>query len=248
MGYRADVVANGLEVLEALQRQHYDVILMDVQMPEMDGLQASRLIHKNWSAEQCPYIVAMTANAMQGDREECLAAGMHDYLPKPVQVTALQEALERAGLRAKKLQRPLEKPVEGAHLTEDAEREVEDAAVLDPAVLSELRQFQGEGEPDIVQELAEAFQFETPPLFTLLRRAVIEEQPEQLRRAAHNLKGSSSNLGARTMAALASELEALGKRGMVDGAAVLVAHLEQEYQRVCQALAAQGAEARASYI
>jgi CheY-like chemotaxis protein/HPt (histidine-containing phosphotransfer) domain-containing protein len=248
MGYRADVVANGLEVLEALQRQRYDVILMDVQMPEMDGLEASRLIHENWPAEQCPYIVALTANAMHGDREECLAAGMHDYLPKPIQVTALQQALERAGWQAKKRTQPLEKPVEVAHPREEAEREMEDAPVLDPTVLSELRQLQGEGEPDIVQELAEAFQFETPALFTLLRRAVIEEQPEQLRQAAHNLKGSSSNLGACRMVALASELEALGKRGMVDGAAVLVAHLEQEYQRVCQALAAQGAEARASYI
>src|SRR5207248_9884741 len=122
MGYRADVVANGLEVLEALQRQRYDVILMDVQMPEMDGLEASRIIHKNWPAEQCPRIVAMTANAMQGDREECLAAGMHDYLTKPIQVTALQEALEQAGRWAKKHTLPFENPVEVAHLTEDAER------------------------------------------------------------------------------------------------------------------------------
>jgi HPt (histidine-containing phosphotransfer) domain-containing protein len=141
---------------------------------------------------------------------------------------------------------PLENPVAVAYLTEDAEREVEDASVLDLAVLSELRQLQGEGEPDIVQELAEAFQFETPALFTLLRRAVIEEQPEQLRQAAHNLKGSSSNLGASAMATLATELEALGKRGMVNGAAGLLARLEQEYQRVCQALAAEGVETRRS--
>ncbi|HZU02490.1 MAG TPA: Hpt domain-containing protein, partial [Ktedonobacteraceae bacterium] len=97
-----------------------------------------------------------------------------------------------------------------------------------------------------VQELAEAFQFETAALFTLLRRAVIEEQPEQLRQVAHNLKGSSSNLGASTMAALATELEAVGKQGMVDGAAGLVARLEQEYQRVCQALATEGVEDKGS--
>lgn len=231
MGYRADVAANGLEVLEALQRQHYDMILMDVQMPEMDGLEASRVIHKNWPAEQRPRIVAITANAMQGDREECLAAGMHDYLTKPIQFTALQETLERAGRWVKKRTLPLENPVEVAYLTEDAEREEEDAPVLDPAVLSELRQFQGEGEPDIVQELAEAFQFETPPLLTLLHRAVDEEQPEQLRRAAHNLKGSSSNLGARPLAALAAKLEALGKQGTIDGAAVLVVRLPGSCRR-----------------
>jgi len=105
-------------------------------------------------------------------------------------------------------------------------------------VLAELRQFQGEGEPDIVQELAEAFAFETPPLLEALREAVVKEQPEQLKRAAHNLKGSSHNLGARTMATLSAELETIGKNGTVKRAAELVTRLEQEYQRVCQALAA----------
>ncbi len=89
MGYRSDVAANGLEVLEALQRQRYDVILMDVQMPEMDGLETSRAVHEGWPADQCPLIVAMTANAMQGDREECFEAGMDDYLTKPIQIHLL---------------------------------------------------------------------------------------------------------------------------------------------------------------
>jgi len=239
MGYRADVVANGLEVLEALQRQRYDVILMDVQMPEMDGLEASRAIHEGWTAEQRPRIVAMTANAMQGDREECLDAGMDDYLTKPIQIKALQAALERTGWWAKKRTLPLEEPGAVALPTGDAESKVQAAPALDPAVLSELRQFQGEGEPDIVQELAEAFQFETPPLLEALRQAIVEGQPEQLKRAAHNLRGSSNNLGARAMAALSAELEAIGKNGTVERAAELVTHLEQEYQRVCQALAAE---------
>jgi signal transduction histidine kinase/DNA-binding response OmpR family regulator len=238
MGYRADIAANGLEVLEALQRQSYDIILMDVQMPEMDGLEASRAIHEGWTAEQRPRIVAMTANAMQGDREECLAAGMDDYLTKPIQINALQAALERAGLRAKKRTRDL-KLVEVAAPTADDGRQEASTPALDPAVLSALRQFQGEGEPDIVQELAEAFQFETPPLLEALRQAIVEGQPEQLKRAAHNLKGSSNNLGAQTMAALSAELEAIGKNGTVERAAELVTHLEQEYQRVCQALAAE---------
>jgi len=245
MGYRADVVANGLEVLEALQRQRYDMILMDVQMPEMDGLEASRAIHEGWPAEEHPRIVAMTANAMQGDREECLAAGMDDYLTKPIQIKALQEALERVGLWARvhrRLTSPLS-PVKTAPLTLEAEEQAELAPALDPTVLAELRQFQGEGELDIVQELAEAFQSETPPLLETLRQAVAEGQPEQLRRAAHNLKGSSNNLGARTMAALSAELETLGKNGTVEGAAELVTRLEQEYQRVCRALATEIARA-----
>ena len=124
----------------------------------------------------------------------------------------------------------------------NGKQQAEASPALDPTVLAELRQFQGEGEPDIVQELAEAFQFETPPLLEALHVAVREQQAEALRRAAHNLKGSSYNLGAPTMATLSSELETLGKQGTVEGAAELLTQLEQEYQRVCQALAAEGAE------
>ncbi len=93
MGYRADVAANGLEVLDSLGRQTYDVVLMDVQMPEMDGLEASREINRRWSQPERPRIVAMTANAMQGDRERCIEAGMDDYISKPVRVSELMDAL-----------------------------------------------------------------------------------------------------------------------------------------------------------
>jgi CheY-like chemotaxis protein len=93
MGYRADLAHNGMEAIEALERQPYDVVLMDVQMPEMDGLEASRRITRRWPPAQRPRIVAMTANATHGDREQCLAAGMDDYLSKPIRIDALVEAL-----------------------------------------------------------------------------------------------------------------------------------------------------------
>jgi signal transduction histidine kinase/DNA-binding response OmpR family regulator len=95
MGYRADVAGNGLEAIEAIERQNYDLVLMDVQMPEMDGLEASRQICSRWPRGERPRIVAMTANAMQGDRERCLEAGMDDYVSKPVRVDELVNALER---------------------------------------------------------------------------------------------------------------------------------------------------------
>ena len=93
MGYEADLAANGLEVLEAVERQQYDVVLMDVQMPEMDGLEATRRIVEGIPSERRPWIVAMTANAMDGDRERCIAAGMQDYLSKPIRVKELADAL-----------------------------------------------------------------------------------------------------------------------------------------------------------
>jgi CheY-like chemotaxis protein len=95
LGYRADVAANGLEVLEALERQPYDAILMDVQMPEMDGLEATRRIRAR-SPNGVPQIIAMTANAMSGDREACIEAGMNDYISKPVREPDLAAALARA--------------------------------------------------------------------------------------------------------------------------------------------------------
>jgi CheY-like chemotaxis protein len=93
MGYRADLASNGIEAIECVARQTYDVVLMDVQMPEMDGVEASRRITARWPTGQRPRIVAMTANAMQGDREMCLAAGMDDYLSKPIRLHELVEAL-----------------------------------------------------------------------------------------------------------------------------------------------------------
>jgi CheY-like chemotaxis protein len=93
------VASNGIEAIESIERQPYDVVLMDVQMPEMDGLEASRRITSRYEANERPRIVAMTANAMQGDREECLAAGMDDYVTKPIRVDALVEALMQSSAR-----------------------------------------------------------------------------------------------------------------------------------------------------
>jgi len=96
MGYRADVASNGIEAIQSLERQPYDVILMDVQMPEMDGLEASRRICARWPRGQRPTIIAMTANAMQGDREMCLEAGMDDYVSKPIRPEELIKAIMKA--------------------------------------------------------------------------------------------------------------------------------------------------------
>ncbi len=95
LGYGADVAGNGLEAIEALRRQSYDVVLMDVQMPEMDGLEATRAICAEWEAEKRPRIIALTANVMKEDRDACFAAGMDDYVGKPIRVEELMSALSR---------------------------------------------------------------------------------------------------------------------------------------------------------
>jgi len=95
LGYRADAAADGFEVLQALQRQQYDLILMDVRMPELSGLEAAKQIRKLWPASQQPKIIAITAYALEGDREKCLAAGMDDYISKPVKIEDLDGALRK---------------------------------------------------------------------------------------------------------------------------------------------------------
>src|SRR5436190_1233437 len=97
LGYRADVANNGLDVLKALEQKAYDILFLDVQMPEMDGLEAARHICERWSPEKRPRIIAMTGNALMGDREKCLESGMDDYISKPVRIGDLQAALERWG-------------------------------------------------------------------------------------------------------------------------------------------------------
>ncbi len=114
LGYRVDVAGNGLEALEALERQPYDVVLMDVEMPEMDGLEATRRIHRQWGTAR-PHIIAVTANALQGERELCLQAGMDDYITKPIRLEELTAALGRTS-------RPVPDPPAGGSVDRSVDR------------------------------------------------------------------------------------------------------------------------------
>jgi signal transduction histidine kinase/CheY-like chemotaxis protein len=224
MGYRADVAGNGLEVLDALKRQHYDVILMDVQMPEMDGLEASRRILASPPGGKRPRVVALTANAMMEDREACQEAGMDDYLSKPVQVKELQAVLERCGdwvREQAKTQR-----------ADPASKEVSAPAIA-PEAMEMLLQMGG---AQVVADLLELFRTETPPLLQAMREALSRNDGPRLRESAHGLKGTASNLGAQTLASLCAELEKRGKSGSFEGVDGLLARVEQQYAAVCAAL------------
>jgi signal transduction histidine kinase/CheY-like chemotaxis protein/HPt (histidine-containing phosphotransfer) domain-containing protein len=230
MGYRADVAANGREVLEALERQPYDVVLMDVQMPEMDGLEAARRIHQRWPGGERPRIVALTANAMQEDRAECQAAGMDDYLAKPVQGTGLQAALVRCGEWA-----AARGPKGNGGKQEGSEGEpAPPVDVLDRAMLADLRKEAG---PELLRELFDLFRGDAPTFLRGLAAAAAEGNASKLQKMAHGLRGAALGLGAQALAACCTALEAQGRAGVLDDAARLVDEAERQFQRACEALA-----------
>jgi CheY-like chemotaxis protein/HPt (histidine-containing phosphotransfer) domain-containing protein len=221
LGYGADVASNGLEVLDALERQSYDVVLMDVQMPELDGLDASRRICERWPADARPRIIAMTANALPEDREACFAAGMDDYVAKPIRPDELADALKQAT--------PLREPTE---------RVLDDnGAGFDTAALQGLRELGGD---DFLAEVVDAFLADAPTLLATLRRSLDEEDADELRRAAHTLKSNGSTLGAGAFSELCRELEQRAKTGQLTGASGLVDRIEHEYTHLQEALAALG--------
>jgi len=229
LGYRADVAGNGLEVLEALKRQIYDVILMDMQMPEMDGLEATRCVRRDWPGEKGPRIIAMTANAMEGDRERCLDAGMDDYVSKPIRVKELIDALNKCPLGPGRQQMALETDGNGG----GAQAEANDG-VLDEGKLQELKEVVG-GE-EFLCELIEAFLDDAPQLVHDLQQGLECGDTAVLTRAAHSLKSNSADFGAASLTDLCKELEAIGRGGSLNGAAPLIAQVETEFERVKLAL------------
>ncbi|MEG4408835.1 response regulator [Microcoleus sp. MON2_D5] len=224
LGYRADVAANGLEVLEALHRQPYDVVLMDVQMPEMDGLEASRRIGEEWPAHARPWIIAVTANAMQGDRELCLDAGMNDYISKPIRVEALIQALSQCP------------PNQEQQQAQKQESDSNKPEIDVPAVnLTELQAFCSSIDEDstqILSLLANCYFEESLKLLQAMKLAIAQADTQSLNRAAHTLKGSSANLSAAPLAQLCAALEVMSTSGELDRASTLLAQIEVEYDRV----------------
>lgn len=244
LGYRADVAGNGLEVLAALGRQHYDLVFMDVDMPEMDGLEATRRIRSRWSEAQRPRIVAMTASAMQGDREMCLAAGMDDYVAKPIQRAELVKALGRCRPSGRSGAAPASE--EDASPVAGEEFPAVPSSVFDPAPIERLLATLDDGGPGRVADLIASFLEEAPGLLATVRQG----GPDDVRRAAHALKAAAGNLGASGVAAACRELETEAQAADPARGAGLVDRLEAEYGRARDALqaVAQSLERRAASV
>ncbi len=237
LGYRADVAANGLEALEALRRQPYDLVLMDMQMPEMDGLEATHHIHEEWDAHERPYVIAMTANAMQGDRELFLEGGMDDYVSKPIRVEQLINALRKAwGVleeRRHKAAVSSDDPGTGT-LMKEAEATVKG---LDPAALDRLAAMAG-GDQLFLAELIDTFLTDAPQLIADMRDSVEKGDAAGLRIAAHSLKSNFADFGALALSEQCKELEALAKNGATTGAEALVSRVEAQYPSIQRSLEA----------
>ncbi len=224
IGYRADVAANGVEALEALERQPYDTVLMDVEMPEMDGLEATRRIHQRWPRDRRPHIVAVTANALQGERELCIQAGMDDYITKPIHIEELSEALTRVA------RRPDASPP---------------SASVDLDVIHRLVSSLGDRGRGSVEELIETFLGGAADRMAALTADVERDDVEGVTREAHTLKTNAATFGAVRLAELCRELEGAAKSGSLDGRTDLVARISGELGRVTDELAMIREELRA---
>ncbi len=229
LGYHADVVANGLEVLEALMRQPYDVILMDVQMPEMDGLEATRIVRQQWPFDRQPQIVAMTANAMASDREQCLEAGMNDYVSKPVRLEELQRALDYCRSIGEIAAEP-PTPVLARPLP------VTKPYPVDLAAFKEFSESLGDGSREIMLQFVEMFLKFAPAAIGKLQRAITAGDAESVHREAHTLKPNAGQVAAYRLASLFEELESKAKSGDLNKAAAQLAAIEAEYELVAAAL------------
>jgi signal transduction histidine kinase/HPt (histidine-containing phosphotransfer) domain-containing protein/BarA-like signal transduction histidine kinase len=218
LGYRADVANNGVEVLKALEQKAYDILFLDVQMPEMDGLEAARQICQKWSTDKRPRIIAMTGNALIGDREKCLQAGMDDYISKPVRVAELQSALERWGARKARKS-------DTAFLTRAKPVLVEN--LLDLRIIADLRAMPPTDGLSMLQELVGLYLDSAPQRIAQIAQS-INDSP-MLAFHAHALKSMSLNLGAKRIAELSQKLEELGRTRNVHGAPVLLKELETAF-------------------
>jgi signal transduction histidine kinase/DNA-binding response OmpR family regulator/HPt (histidine-containing phosphotransfer) domain-containing protein len=212
LGYIADAVANGFEALQALAQTPYDIVLMDCHMPELDGFEATAAIRQREGAGRHTWIIAMTANAMAEDRQQCLDSGMDDYVSKPVRLKDLEAALERA--------RP----------------PVATLPAVDPGSLAELRALPDEDGQSMLRGLILKFLEEAPASLDGLRAALDRGDAPAVALLAHSLKGASGYFGAHRLAELCGEMERAGKAGMIDTLPDLLSTTNAELQRVLAAL------------
>ena len=225
LGYRVDVSDDGEEAVEAVSRTNYAAVVMDVQMPNMDGYEATAEIRRreSGSGRHTP-VIAMTANALQGDRERALGAGMDDYVPKPVRAGELGEVLRRWVSVE-------EEPGTGESETEPNGGNSNGNAALDPAVLEDLADLEEDGGQSLVAELAGMFLQDADSHLNTLRKALDEDDANSVKEAAHALKGSSGSIGAWRVQEVCARLQEAIESGELHRTPELLGRLNKELER-----------------
>jgi two-component system sensor histidine kinase/response regulator len=238
LGYRADVVSNGEEVLDALEQADYDLILMDVEMPEMDGLSATQAIRTKYPHSQRPWIVAVTAYSMLGDRERCLEKGMNDYISKPIRIKELEDALNQAAQQLGVDAEKTSESVPAATTTFASETPPVTVAekIIDAKVLDSIRKLGGSQGSVILQGIIQDYLNTAPLLLDKIQKAATAMDANQLRQSTHSLGSSSANLGAVNFAKQCKILENLARAEDLSLAQEQVQGLVTEYEKVKIAL------------
>jgi signal transduction histidine kinase/two-component SAPR family response regulator len=248
-GHRVRIVESGREAVQAVQEQHFDLVLMDVQMPEMDGLEATRAIRKMEERSGGHLrIVAMTASAMRGDRERCLAAGMDDYISKPIRAREFYSVVEswaarepngRGVGRAERAAEPMGARGEGAFAT--TPETPDGAGAASPPVFDRREALaRTGGSEEGLEELAAVLAGHAPKLLDEARRALAAGNAGELRRAAHTLKGSAALFAAQPTVDAALELETMAREGRLQDAERALADLDRELRRLLEVLGETG--------
>ena len=246
MGYKADAVENGRKALDTLAQNDYDIVLMDCQMPEMDGYSATREFRRRESLARHTTIIGVTAHALTGDREECLKAGMDDYLAKPVTPQDMVETIDRwvsvinnldgSGTANGKYR------AEGACAASNGADSIDsDKPTIDENVLAQLREFERPGEAGFVANLVRMFLSDLSARLAEIHGALGEGDANRINRAAHALKGASGELGAARLRALSSRLEMETANQSMEGIEGLIGVIDEEAKRVHLALEARQA-------
>ncbi|MCX6166262.1 MAG: response regulator, partial [Ignavibacteriae bacterium] len=213
LGYKADVVGNGIEVIETLKRQRYDMIFMDIQMPEMDGLEATKYINQTWHNEDRPTIVAMTANVMHGDKEKCINAGMDDYISKPVLIEEVQKIILKWAEFSK------------ARKT-FSRQNIKTSLMLDSDIIYGLKELD---DSNHFKEVVNLYLEVAPVLIEGIKKSYAAKDYDSLKRAAFNLKRASLNLGANRLAEVCVKVESTDGKPDDDEIGKLVERLENIY-------------------
>lgn len=273
LNLRIDTAENGREAVAAVDNAEYALIFMDCQMPEMDGFTATQLIREREASTTPPShinvlrsvshvpIVALTAHAMQGDRELCLAAGMDDYLTKPFTLSQLEQVLTRWVFNRRPVRvevygdvtnAPLQQnpanlqEVPALQMVEPRQDTIVEPTTIDQAALAAIRALQRPGQPDIVARIVTQYMDSSPEIIDRIRRAVLSKDAVELRAAAHRLKSSSAQLGATALASDCRELEMMGARGELERADETLKKLERHYTDACAAFQDETGKGRAA--